>query len=238
MYSFDSRVRYSECDETGTLSIVSMINYLQDCSTFQGAVLGRSFRETMADGFAWLIAAWQIEVCHMPRFFDEVRVSTWCYAFDRSLAYRNFLMQDSDGKTLVRADSIWFPYALDTGRILRIPEAENVYVQGDERLDMPKTNRKIKVEGPFVEAKPIVVAEQHLDTNSHVNNAQYVAMAIDALEELGQTGIPSRICVQYKAQAHLGDVIVPRIHGDGTARVVDLRGDDDTSYCVVRLETR
>lgn len=37
MYAFDSRVRYSECDETGTLSIVSMIDYLQDCSTFQGA---------------------------------------------------------------------------------------------------------------------------------------------------------------------------------------------------------
>ena len=34
MYSFDGRVRYSECDEDGRLSLVSMMNYLQDCSTF------------------------------------------------------------------------------------------------------------------------------------------------------------------------------------------------------------
>ena len=30
MYSFDSRVRYSECDDTGRLSLFAAINYLQD----------------------------------------------------------------------------------------------------------------------------------------------------------------------------------------------------------------
>lgn len=238
MYAFDSRVRYSECDETGTLSIVSIIDYLQDCSTFQGAELGRSFRETMDDGFAWLIAAWQIEVSRLPRFFEPIRVCTWCYGFERSLAYRNFLMETADGETLVRADSIWFPYAMETGRILRIPESEQVYIQGDERLDMPKTNRKVKAQGPFVEAGAIAVSEQLIDTNGHVNNAQYVALAIDALEELGEAFEPSRICVQYKAQARLGDTIIPHVHGDGEARVVDLAGEGDISYAVVRLEMR
>ena len=32
MYSFDSRVRYSECDENGVLALVPMMNYLQDLS--------------------------------------------------------------------------------------------------------------------------------------------------------------------------------------------------------------
>lgn len=42
-YSFESRVRYSECDETGRLSLVSTIDYLQDCSTFQSEELGQGF---------------------------------------------------------------------------------------------------------------------------------------------------------------------------------------------------
>ena len=238
MYSFDSRVRYSECDETGTLSILGMIDYLQDCSTFHGAELGRSFRETMADGFAWLIAAWQIEIRRLPRFGEQITTSTWCYGFDRSLAYRNFLMRTDSGEDLVRADSIWFPFALETGRILRIPESEQVYMEGDERLDMPKTNRKVKATGPFVEAERIVVSEQLIDTNGHVNNAQYVALAIDALKELGLPCDPSRICVQYKAQARLGDDIVPHVHEDEGARVVDLTGADGVSYAVVRIESR
>ena len=35
MYSFDSRVRYSEVDQNQELTTTGIINYLQDCSTFQ-----------------------------------------------------------------------------------------------------------------------------------------------------------------------------------------------------------
>ena len=35
MYTFDSRVRYSETDEEGRLTVTGIINYMQDCSTFQ-----------------------------------------------------------------------------------------------------------------------------------------------------------------------------------------------------------
>ena len=40
MYTFDSRIRYSETDETGALSLLGVINYLQDCSTFQSEDIG------------------------------------------------------------------------------------------------------------------------------------------------------------------------------------------------------
>ena len=35
MYEFNSRVRYSEIDHHGTLTLPALINYFQDCSTFQ-----------------------------------------------------------------------------------------------------------------------------------------------------------------------------------------------------------
>ena len=40
MYTFDSRVRYSETDPDGFLKIESLLDYLQDCSTFQSEDLG------------------------------------------------------------------------------------------------------------------------------------------------------------------------------------------------------
>lgn len=33
MYSFESRIRYSEVDQNQELSVTGIINYLQDCST-------------------------------------------------------------------------------------------------------------------------------------------------------------------------------------------------------------
>ena len=40
MYTFDSKVRYSEIDHRGTMTLPALINYFQDCSTFQSESLG------------------------------------------------------------------------------------------------------------------------------------------------------------------------------------------------------
>ena len=40
MYSYQSRIRYSELDETGHLKIESLLDYFQDCSTFHSEDLG------------------------------------------------------------------------------------------------------------------------------------------------------------------------------------------------------
>ena len=39
-YTFDSKVRFSEVDHTGRITLPGIINYFQDCSTFQSEDLG------------------------------------------------------------------------------------------------------------------------------------------------------------------------------------------------------
>ena len=43
MYSFNSRVRFSETDIDKKLSITGLMNYLQDCSIFQSEDVGAGF---------------------------------------------------------------------------------------------------------------------------------------------------------------------------------------------------
>ena len=40
MYTFDSKIRYSEIDRSGRLSIPAVVDYFQDCSAFQSEELG------------------------------------------------------------------------------------------------------------------------------------------------------------------------------------------------------
>lgn len=40
-YSFESRVRYSEIGEDGRLTLPGILNYFQDCCTFQSASIGQ-----------------------------------------------------------------------------------------------------------------------------------------------------------------------------------------------------
>ena len=40
MYRFESRVRFSEIDHTEMMTLPALVNYFQDCSTFQSEDLG------------------------------------------------------------------------------------------------------------------------------------------------------------------------------------------------------
>lgn len=241
MYTLDARVRYSECDEQGNLSLLALVNYLQDCTTFHSESIGRGVEYMKERGIAWLIATWQIEIDRLPRFCDQITVGTWCHSMSRTLASRNFVIRDEAGNDLVRADSQWFIYDFVAGRPQRISDDQLVYLADEPPLPMPRTLRKIALPGEGTKAPQIVVGEQHLDSNRHVNNAQYLGMARSAIAATGgglATSDLGRICVQYRRQAVLGDVIAPIVHADGTARVVSLADPEGDPFAIVRLERR
>ena len=244
MYTIDGRIRYSECDENGTLSLLGMLNYLQDCTIFHTEDLFHGESDLTRRGLAWLIAAWQIRIERLPRFCDRISVSTWCHSMTKTLAGRNFVMTDEAGTPLVRADSLWFVFDAAAGRPVRIPDDQRIYLTGEERLDLPATQRRLPVTGDFEPAPEVTVGKLHLDTNRHVNNAQYLGMATDAIAaHFGEAAARhaddiESICIQYKRQARLGDVIVPRVQVDGRVCTVDLGAREGDSWAVVRIGLR
>ncbi len=239
MYSFKSTVRYSECDTNSTLTIPALINYLQDCSTFHVESVGHGIEHCNERHFAWFIAAWQIQVERLPRFTEDIKVTTWSYAKRPTLANRLFTIEAADGKVLVQADSLWFPFDTQENRVRRIPEEELVYINDENvPIDLPPTQRKLKVQGESEQLKPIEVVEHHLDANNHVNNGQYVTMASSAVLSKEPAFELHRLCVQYKNAAKLGDVIVPHLYVEERGYAVNLTDEQSTSYAVVRMERR
>lgn len=238
MYSYKSRVRYSECDGDGRLTLVSMIDYLQDCSTFHSEELGLGFRELKQKGYGWILAAWRIEIDRLPEFGEEIDVHTWCYEMKSLHAMRNFEILDAKGTSCVRAESQWLLYSLKDNKVVRIPSELEAYVEDTPRIPMPKMQRKLRAEGPGTQASPITVGKQFLDSNGHVNNAQYVLMAIGALEELGVEAPMSTVSVQYRSMARLGDAVVPVVHDAEDGRTIELLNNMGEAYAIVKLQER
>ncbi len=238
MYSFTSRVRYSECDENGRMGLVPMINYLQDCSTFHCEEVGEGIRRLGEQGLGWILAGWRIEIDRLPEYAEDIEISTWCYEMHGLHALRNFQITDASGAPCVRADSQWFLYDLNANKVVRIPESQHCYLDETPRLDMPKLARKIPVEEEGTTTSAVIVSEQHLDTNRHVNNAQYVLMAADALSELGITAPLSTLTVQYRSMARLADTVVPHVHAGDAAHTVELTDEAGNTYATVKFEER
>ena len=68
MYSFKSRVRYSEVGSDQKLSLGGLINYFQDCSCFQSDELGVGPKNMEIWGKAWMLNSWQIVVERYPKY--------------------------------------------------------------------------------------------------------------------------------------------------------------------------
>ena len=77
MYEFQSRVRYSETDEEGMLTISALINYFQDCCSFQSEDIGRGVRYLREHACAWVLGGWEIALHRMPRYTEEIVIRTW-----------------------------------------------------------------------------------------------------------------------------------------------------------------
>ena len=233
IYTFDSRIRYSEIDHHGTITLPGIINYFQDCSTFQSEEIGAGLKVLREKKRAWLLSYWQVVVDRYPALGETVTVGTFAYGFKGLFGERNFFMKDAEGKQVACANSLWVFMDVEKGRPVK-PEKSDIALYGTEpRLDMEYEGRKIRLPNQM-EARPsFPVRRYHIDTNEHVNNCQYVQMALEVLPEVQRV---HQLRVDYKKSAVLGDVIFPRIAQENGRTVVELCDEMGNVYAVVELK--
>lgn len=227
MYCFESKIRYSECDNQRKLSPEALLNYFQDCSTFQSEALGRGFDYLMPKHLVWVLASWQIVINRYPMMGEEVVIGTMPYDFKAFMGYRNFFMKTKNGEMLAQANSLWTLLDFETMKPTP-PDTEHLKMYPLEpRLDMEYAGRKIVVSADAVRQEPVIVRKQHLDSNNHVNNGQYISIASDFLPENFDI---YQIRAEYKKQAHLHDVLIPFAAAEEGKVTVSLKGEDGAVY--------
>ena len=232
-YEFDGRVRYSEIDHRGTMTLPALINYFQDASTFQSEAIGLGMDRLKHDKKAWVLSYWQVIVERYPQMCEKITTGTFATEFKGLYGNRNFYMKDESGEMIARANSILVFMDLEKGRPAR-PTAEHIDPYGTcEPLDMPYEGRKIALPEQSETGEPFPVRKYHIDTNEHVNNCQYVQMALEMVP--GDIQV-RQLRVDYKKSAVLGDMIYPRMTAEQERTVVELCDADGKPYAIVEMK--
>lgn len=236
MYTFDSKIRYSECDSEGKLTLPGLMNYFQDASTFQSELLGVGVNYLKAHHQVWVLSSWQIEVERYPRLCEDVEIGTFPYDFKAFLGSRNFFMRTKDGQYAAKANSLWSLLDTDTMRPKQ-PAAELLEKYPVKpRLEMDYASRKIIVPESGVQKEPVAVKKHHLDTNHHVNNGQYINIAMEYLPEgFGRGRGVRQLRAEYKMQAFLNDVLYPYVVKSEDGVIVSLRNEVGKPYVNVEF---
>lgn len=234
MYTFNSRIRYSETDEDKMLTVPKLIDYFQDCSTFQSEDSGAGLDYMEQIKMVWVVASWQLEIKRLPHLGERIVIGTLPYAFKSFLGYRNFCMMTEDGEVLCVANSLWSLLSTETGKPVNASQEMRDKFPLEERLEMNYAARKITLSEDRVKKESFVIEHQHVDANHHVNNGQYVNMAAKFLPAGFEKQVKS-LRVEYKVQAHLGDVFVPMVSVNDDTCVISLENEQGKPYAVVEF---
>lgn len=234
MYTFNSRIRYSECDASMRLTMVGLVNYFQDTSTFHTESLEVNMDYLKANNLAWVLSYWHIIVDRYPKLGEEVSISTWPYEFEGCTGKRNFVMKDQQGNLIAHANTLWVLLDLKKGRMKKIDDKQAALYPLSSPYPMPAIDRKVELKEDAELLKNFKVQPIDIDSNGHVNNGKYIQMAMAYLPD--NTAV-RELRVEYKAEAKLGDTISPAVAIQGSVFSVALGSEGRNPYAVVEFQT-
>lgn len=232
MYSYEERVGYSITDETLTMTIPAILDSFQDAAIFEAEDGNINMNYLAKRHIAWLLGSWKIVIERRPRLNERIRITTSPYDFKGFLGYRYFTLEGEDGSVIIKAASIWTLIDMEKQRPAK-PEQEMIdSYELAKIIDMEYTSRKIQLMGEGTSDKQFTVRKYQIDSNRHMNNVEYVKLAMESLPECAQI---LELRTEYKKAAKLGDRIKSKVCSEGERYQVVLQDEQGETYAVVEF---
>ena len=235
MYSLNYKVTTSTCDSEGRLKLYSALQMMQDCSEMwidSEPDVKQYFKE---QNMAQLLATRQVEILRIPEYKENLTVTTSVYGMKPMFGFRNTFIYDSEGKPCYRTWSMGAFVDKTAGKLKRVDDATIASMTLEPQLEMNYKDRRIILPKAPIEREksdacidssereevrpkvkersevldPIKVLRADIDYNKHMNNANYVRVAMELLPENFKV---QGLRVEYRVAAKLGDVLIPTVY--------------------------
>ena len=227
------RVRTFECQADGSISIFSLMQYLQEAAAGHAEELGFGFARLNELGGYWVLSNIRVEIDGLPRRNDQVTIRTWPSGHTRTVATREFVGTDADGREMFRAGSEWMVVNKQTNRLKNLVRLD-LGLPGAEQKALPGELRRLERRQDYRPVDRLRVPHSSIDLNGHVNNTEYVRWGFDALSRAVKLDSHIR-CVQatYLSEVFEADEVDIAVASDGNAKfhvLASKSGEDDAVY--------
>ena len=254
MYSLTYKVTTSTCDSEGKLKLYSALQMMQDCSEMwidSEPGVKQYFTE---QNMAQLLATRQVEIVRVPEYKEELTVTTSVYGMKPMFGFRNTFIYDAQGKPCYKTWSMGAFVDKAAGKLKRVDEATIQSMKLEPQLEMNYKDRRIilpkgrsseshpslledgrvateldKVKDGGEVLEPIKVLRADIDYNKHMNNANYVRMAMELLPE---DFVVNGLRVEYRVAAKLGDCLTPTIYQIADGIIISLSIGSEVSAII------
>lgn len=221
----------SQIDKDGFLKPSSIFDIMQDCSFFQldsEKELTKYFNE---NNISMFLISRQVDIYKLPKYSEKIIARTYVYECNEAYGYRNTVIYDENNKELVVCYAIGGFVNLTTSNLVRIPKQVIESVKFDNKIEMNYLPRKVKIDNKnFKEVDRFKVKKYFIDDNNHVNNARYIDMVIDYVEDYFK-----RIRIEYRIPAKLGETIIVYKENIEDKTIIKLCGENNIIYAIMEF---
>lgn len=232
MFTYNTKVGYSKVDKNEQVPIYEIMNYLQDCTNFHSESLGMGHKYMEAIGKAWVLVAYKIKINKPIKLGQDICVGTAPTGFDSLYGTRQFFIKDNEGEYLVQADTIWVLIDLDRRRPTRITEEDSKNYEIETLFEGVTSKRKIRFKGEKHKLPAFDVKKTYIDSNGHMNNADYLRVAVEYLPE----GFGCKeMDIVYNKEAMEGETIIPYIYEEEDGVGISFEDEKGGLHTTIKL---
>ncbi len=233
MTEFTHRIRYSETDHTGRLSMQGLLRLFQDLNYLGAEDADRGIAYQDAHGAAWYLLAWDVHATRMPCLSETVTFTSRFYHMAGALAKKYMTLTNTAGDVLAYALTSWAYVNRATGEPLPFPDG---YWEGEEILPLPAAYgqlTRVRAGKTVRTLSPVIVGDILIDENGHVNNVRFSELALSLLSH--DTGA-HLLRAAFIRESRRGDILTPEISGTEASPVLAFRAQDGEIRAIFSAE--
>ena len=233
-------IKSYQTNQFGKASIASVFNILIEAAWAHAQVMDWGYDNLKSNHLFWVLSRIYFQFEKYPAWQDELTLSTWSAGTDGMYAYREYIIENEQGETVIRASSAWLILDMESHKIFRLSEYRTTF----PKFTPPNASRnpaRIKPDTHSEKLNFYPVLFSDLDINQHFNSVKYVERVLDDFGiDFLNTYEPAELEVNYLKEGQAGDFIaVTRTNLPGKETLNCLvRESDGADLCAMRFVWR
>jgi acyl-ACP thioesterase len=194
-------------DHQKRLSLVGMLNLLQDTAWMHASRLGWGYDDLITKGTIWVLSRQKLIMTDWPVWEDKVTIHTWPRRSGSILALREFEICVGD-KKIGECTTSWIVLDWNTRKVQKLDRImSDMPLRTEGMLDISAD--RIAPRRDLLETARFHVRNSDLDVNGHVNNTRYAQWITDAMttEDLAKYRI-DEYEANFLSETGVGDAVL------------------------------
>lgn len=187
----------------------------------------------------WVLSRMAIEMFEYPQNDTVFVVKTWVASVNRLFTERYFSFENSDGKEIGFAKSLWASIDMETRKPTNVLELQGLtdFVDAEKICPIDGMSKIPALKDNCEVTTDFTVKYSDVDINKHLNSMKYIEHFVDVFDiEMFRNKDINRIEINYMSEGRYGTKIdiLKREELENAVFILEMK-DGDSSICSTRV---